>query len=73
MKRVRTLPSGKTTTSERRYVQAWRRLGSAPRTLFDAEKSSMHADPGIQGDGFSLCTNAAIRLWEHVNRQTWKD
>ena len=70
--RVRNLPSGKTTTSERRYTMAWRRLASATEVAM-LKSTSLQADPGIKGLGFELSTLSAIKLWEYVNKRDWTD
>ncbi len=70
--RARNLPSGKTTTNERRYVRAWRRLASATEIAM-LKAASYQVDPGIKSVEFVLSNLAAIKLWEYVNNATWKD
>ena len=71
----RWLPRGHVTGDTRRYARAWRRLCVPLVNFFDMPIIS--CDPGLLfADGITsirLTTNAAIKIWELINKKKWKD
>lgn len=66
------LPSGKYTTSVRRYVSAWKRLNEPLEKLFGRRCYAFDPDLAFEG-AFTIPVTCAIKVWELCVGKEWTE
>lgn len=70
IKREFRLPNGKITTSQTRYIRAYRRLAKPIRALFPEESKYGYAfDPGLILGTLDFSSQQAIKIYELITKK----